>query len=227
MDDLEPAITTMQDRGFWAAYDNVPSLRRILIETCAAKFVERLRELHARGEILGQVCIETATEQKFLCDPEWEERVRTALGVIMEAEERGDEKVLRRFRGFVRLTGNPPGPRTKRNPPGPRTKRQTHRNMIEVIKRLEAGEDVKNIAGADEKYKLARTLHTNLRRFCLEVYDEWMLWSLLNPPNAPERYNKLIEKHLVQSCDFDLPAERSLASLAFNRAKQQYHASDR
>ena len=230
MDDLEPTIAVMQDLGFWAAYDiprpgfsvvnaSVRPVRRVLVEKGAATFVEKLRELHAQRKIVGQVCIATAAVERLLFDPEWEECVQAALDVITAAEKRGDEKALRRFRGLLRSTGNAPGPRTKR---------QTHRDMIEVIKRMhDAGESMKDISGADEKHKLSRALHTNLRRFCLEVYDEWMLWSLANPPDSPETYNELIEKHLVQSCDFDLPAEKSLAEFAFDRAKKHYHASSR
>jgi hypothetical protein len=221
MAELQQAVSAIQNLGVLAAYDNLPHLRLIpCIETSAEKFIEELRDRHAQGKISNpsHVCIATTVSKELLPDPEWEERVRSALDVITIAEERGDEKVLRRFRWLMRSTGNPPGPRTKR---------QTHKDMIKVIKRLHAGEGMKDIAGADEKHKLSRALHTNLRRFCLEVYDEWMLWSLANPPDSPETYNELIEKHLVQSCDFDLPAEKSLAEFAFDRAKKHYHTSSR
>jgi hypothetical protein len=218
MDDLPQCVRTFRNRGFLAAYtlsESPPFLHRILVESCADTLVGELQRLYAQGQLSSRVCLASAAKRELLRDPEWEARVRAALDVIAEAEERGDDKAIRRLKGFLRST---------RKPAGPQTKRQTHRNMIEVIKRLQAGEDVKSIAGADEKNKLVRALHTNLRRFCLEVYDDWMHWSIANPLDAPEKYNELIEKHLVQSCDFDLPAEKSLAEFAFDRAKQHYLA---
>ena len=221
MAELQQAVSAIQNLGFWAAYDNVPHLRLIpCIETSAEKFIEKLRERNAKGEILNpsHVCIATAVSKDLLPDPEWEVRVRSALDVITEAEERGDKKVLRRFRWLMRSTGNPPGPRTKR---------QTHRNMIEVIKRLHAGEGMKDIAGADEEHKLARAMHAKLRRFCLEVYNQWIIWSVANPSDDPERFNELIQKYLALNCDFAFPAEESLARYAFDLAKKHYHAADR
>ena len=222
MNDLEPAMAAMDDLGYWAAYD-IPRcgtlIHRVIVEKGAAAFAKALRELYAKGRFTGAVCVATAAAEKFLVDPQWEDRVRAALNVVSEAKDKEDEIALRQFRGLLRSTGNKPGPRTKR---------QTHERMIEVIRRIhDSGEGVKEISGADEAQKLSRALHASLRRFCLEVYDEWMRWSLTNPPDAPEAYNSLIEKHLTQAFGFELPAEKPLAEFAFNRAKNNYRASHR
>jgi hypothetical protein len=159
MDELEPAIATMQDRGFWAAYDSVPSVRRILIEPCAAKFVERLRELHARGEVLGQVSIQTATERKFLYDPEREERTRFAIQVIREAKARGDEKALGRFRRASESDGLKRGPKV--NP-------ESNRLKIEMLHALAEGKQLKQ--SVSQPKRKPNSASAELSRYCRDFY---------------------------------------------------------
>jgi len=159
IDDLELTVGGMKDRGFWAAYDNVSHLRRILIESCAAKFVERLRRLHASGQIVGQVYVATAAKEGLLLDPEWEERVESAIQVIRAAKTSGDRKALKRLRSAGESDG------LKR---GPKVTPESNRWKIETLHALAKGGRLK--VSISHPMRKLNSASAELSRYCRGFY---------------------------------------------------------
>ncbi len=219
-DRIAPVVKKMRNLGVLGAYDSFPHKRRICVQSTADTFITKLKELYSQGKIVNasRLLIMTATSEKRLFDPDWEYEIKAAERTINSARAREDGVAINRLNRALRSTGKPPGPVTKK---------ETHRNIIADLKRLKANEKMKSIAGADAQNKQARAAHTNVRRFCLEVYDVWMRWSILNPPDNCEKYNSLIQKYLQKLCHFKLPSEKSIARFAFERAKNRYSAATR
>jgi hypothetical protein len=206
MDDLEQAVCVIPNLGFWAAYDNVPLVRRILIEPCTEKFIEKLRDLHAQGQILSQVCIATAPKQYLLLDPEWEERVQTAVAIIKTAKVKGDKKSLERFRSARESDG------LKR---GPKVTAESNRWKIKTLHALAKGGLLKQ--SIPHPTRTSNSASAELSRYCRDFYGVCRLLGMETREAWQRGAKGVWFKEQFERFGFSFPKDFAAAEEAYRR----------
>jgi hypothetical protein len=243
MEAVKSAPNAAPSQSSWAAYDvslpghpsfrpSVQPVRRVIVEEKdAATFVNRLRELYAHGEFVGEVWVATAAVRELLIDPEWEAQVQCAIRTIKVASARQDKKSLGRFRSAIEGRGLKPGPKT--------TLKSTEWK-IETLHAMAQGKALK--AALSHRKRKPNSASAELSRYCKEFYSKVRFFESVLGIHTEEFWQKLMEigneeswlgsghkrgwsqypwlKQELNRFGFSFPADLSAAKEAYRRGKK-------